>query len=83
MKILYFAWVRQRTGIDEEEVTVPESVRDVAGLLDWLKSRGPGFEEALQDPSAIRIAVNQEFAQPESALSPDDEVALFPPMTGG
>lgn len=83
MRILYFAWVRQRIGIDEEEVAVPESVRDVAGLLDWLKTRGPGFEEALRDPSAVRIAVNREFAQSDAALSPDDEVALFPPVTGG
>ena len=83
MKILYFAWLRQRIGVDAEDIAAPDSVRDVAGLIDWLKTRGPGYEEALQDLSAIRVAVNQEFASLESGVSPDDEIALFPPMTGG
>ena len=83
MKILYFAWMRQRTGIGEEEIALPETVKDVASLLDWLKGRGPNFAEALQDTSAIRIAVNQEFATLDTALTGNEEVALFPPMTGG
>ena len=83
MKILYFAWLRERTGVDAEDVAVPQDVRDVAGLIDWLKARGPGYADALQDLSAIRVAVNQEFASLESAVAPEDEVALFPPMTGG
>ncbi len=83
MRILYFAWLRQRIGAGEEEVTVPAEVTDVAGLIDWLKTRGDNFAEALQDVGAIRIAINQEFATLESKIKPDDEVALFPPMTGG
>ncbi len=83
MKILYFAWLRQRTGVGEEDIAVPPDVKDVAGLIDWLRTRGPGFEEALADVTAIRVAINQEFATLESALAPGDEVALFPPMTGG
>jgi sulfur-carrier protein len=83
MKILYFAWLRQRIGIGEEDVTVPAEVTDVAGLIDWLKTRGDGFEEALQDVSAIRVAINQEFAALDAKIAPGDEVALFPPMTGG
>lgn len=83
MKILYFAWLRQRVGAGEETVDPPESVRDVAGLIDWLKTRGPGYAEALRDTSAIRVAVNQEFAGFEAAVGGDDEIALFPPMTGG
>jgi molybdopterin synthase sulfur carrier subunit len=83
MKILYFAWLRQRTGIGEEDIAVPAAVNDVASLIDWLKGRGPNFAEALQDTSTIRIAVNQEFATLDTALTGDEEVALFPPMTGG
>ena len=83
MKVLYFAWLRQRTGVDEETVSPPPSVRDVAGLVEWLRTRGPGYAEALKDLSAIRVAVNQEFATVDAAISPDDEIALFPPMTGG
>ena len=83
MKVLYFAWLRQRTGIGEETVSPPPSVRDVAGLVDWLRSQSPGHADALRDFSAIRVAVNQEFAALDDAVSPDDEIALFPPMTGG
>lgn len=83
MKILYFAWLRQRIGAGEETVDPPAEVRDVAGLVEWLKTRGPGYEEALRDTSAIRIAVNQEFAAMDAAVAPGDEIALFPPMTGG
>jgi molybdopterin synthase sulfur carrier subunit len=83
MKILYFAWLRQRTGIGEEEIALPEAVRDVESLIDWLKQRGPDFADALQDTSAIRVAVNQEFAALDTVLTGNEEVALFPPMTGG
>jgi len=62
MKILYFALLRQRTGIGEEDVVLPPEVSDVAALIEWLKHRGPNFAEALADTSAIRVAVDQEFA---------------------
>lgn len=83
MKILYFAWLRQRVGAGEETVDLPEGVRDVAGLIDWLRTRGPSYEEALRDTSAIRVAVNQEFASLDATIAAGDEIALFPPMTGG
>ena len=83
MKLIYFAWLKQRTGVAEEEVTPPAEVGDVAALLDWLKGRGPGYAAALKDLSHLRVAVNQEFAGLDRRLSPGDEVALFPPMTGG
>ena len=83
MKILYFAWLRQRVGAGEETVELPSDVRNVAGLIDWLKTRGPQYEEAFRDVSAVRVAVNQEFAGLDAAVAAGDEVALFPPMTGG
>ena len=83
MKILYFAWLRMRIGVGEEDVELPDTITDVAGLIEWLKTRGSGYEEALTDISAIRVAVNQEFAEFTTPVGPDDEVALFPPMTGG
>ncbi len=83
MKILYFALLRQRTGIGEEDVVLPPEIGDVAALIDWLKGRGPNFAEALADTSAIRVAVDQEFAAPDTSLAGAKEVALFPPMTGG
>jgi molybdopterin converting factor small subunit len=58
-------------------------VATVAELLAWLQSRGPGYAEALADLSALRVAVNQEYALPGDPVGPGDEVALFPPVTGG
>ena len=83
MKLIYFAWLKQRTGTAEEEVTPPKEVTDVAALLEWLKSRGPGYAAALKNLSVVRVAVNQEFARLDHRLEPGDEVALFPPVTGG
>ena len=83
MKLLYFAWLRARIGCAEEEVELPPGVRNVAGLLDWLRSRGGGYAEALRDLSAVRVAVNQDYAGNEHPLREDDEVAIFPPVTGG
>jgi len=83
VKILYFAWLRQRVGAGEETVELPADVGNVAELLGWLRTRGPKYEEALRDTSAIRIAINQEFAGLDAAVATGDEVALFPPMTGG
>ncbi|MFQ5775820.1 MAG: molybdopterin converting factor subunit 1 [Kiloniellaceae bacterium] len=83
MKLLYFAWLKTKTGVAEEEVAPPPEVTTVAELLAWLKGRGPGYAEALADLSALRVAVNQEYAKPGDPVGPGDEVALFPPVTGG
>lgn len=83
MKILYFAWVRTKTGIGEESVPLPSGIETVGQFLAWLKARGPGFAEALKNPGFIRVAVNQEFATDETRIKDGDEVALFPPVTGG
>ncbi|HUI16596.1 MAG TPA: molybdopterin converting factor subunit 1 [Alphaproteobacteria bacterium] len=83
MKLIYFAWLKQRTGVAEEEVSPPAEVTDVRALLAWLKSRGPGYAAALRDLSVVRVAVNQEFAPFDQRLEAGDEVALFPPLTGG
>ncbi len=83
MKILYFAWLRQKTGIDAEDVEMPPEILDVGGLLDWLKERNSNFADALADFDSIRVAVNQEFAELDAPVAQGDEVAIFPPMTGG
>jgi len=83
MKILYFAWLRARIGLAEESVDLPEGVDTVAALLEWLKARGPNFAEALKDLSVVRVAVNQDYVANSHKLSQGDEVALFPPVTGG
>ena len=75
--------MRQRIGLAEEEVTPPASVLTVGELVEWLKTRGPGYAAAFGNPGVVKAAVNQEFARPDRRLAPGDEVALFPPMTGG
>ncbi len=83
MKLLYFAWVRNKVGIAEENITLPDHVGDIAALLSWLRERNDGFADALSDMTAIRFAVNQEIAALDQPVTDDDEIALFPPMTGG
>jgi molybdopterin synthase sulfur carrier subunit len=83
MKLLYFAWLKSRIGVAEERVEAPATVRTVGDLLAWLPTRGPGYAQALADPSIVRVAVNQTYAGTAQMLAADDEVALFPPVTGG
>ena len=83
MKVLYFAWLRTKTGLAEEAVSPPADVLTVGALIEWLKSRGPGHAAALADLNVVRFAVNQEYATLDAAVAADDEVALFPPVTGG
>lgn len=80
LTILYFAWLRERTGRAAETVTVPHDVTSLGALRDWLGTRYP---DAFANPRLVRAAVNQEFAGPETALADGDEVAFFPPVTGG
>jgi molybdopterin converting factor subunit 1 len=83
VKVLYFAWLRQRIGVETEDVSPPASVKTVAQLVAWLAERSAKHREALKDPSVVRVAVNQEYARPNDPVGRDDEVALFPPVTGG
>ncbi|WP_417452883.1 molybdopterin converting factor subunit 1 [Kiloniella sp.] len=83
MKILYFAWLRTTIGKSTEEITPPETVKTVSDLLDWMPSLGENYSSALEKRDLLRIAINQEYADPEHVIKPGDEVALFPPVTGG
>lgn len=82
-KLRYFAWVRERIGTREEEIELPAHVRTAGDLLGWLKDRGDGYAEALREPKAIRVAVNEEHVQHDEPIAGAREIALFPPMTGG
>jgi molybdopterin synthase sulfur carrier subunit len=81
--LLYFAWVRERIGTGEESVDLPGDIADLAGLIAWLRARSPGHEAAFAGPGLVRAAVNQVFARSETPVAPGDEVAFFPPVTGG
>lgn len=83
MKLLYFAWVRERIGLTEEMVDPPAAVATVGDLLEWLKGRGPEYDYALAEPRAIRVAIDRIHVEKDAAVAGAREVALFPPMTGG
>ena len=82
-KLVYFAWVRERIGVPEEELDLPAGVKTGADLLAWLKTRGENYEAALAVDNTIRIAVDQEHVEHGETLGDPREIALFPPMTGG
>ncbi len=83
LTVLYFAWLRERAGMSEETVAPPDSVATVADLIAWLRARGPRHAAAFADAQVVRCAVNQDFADPTTPLRHGDEVAFFPPVTGG
>ena len=83
LKLLYFAWLRTKIGMSEEAVTLPTGVTDVAGLIAWLRTRGGGYQEALANLDVVKVAVNQEYVPFSHPIAAGDEVALFPPVTGG
>lgn len=83
MKLLYFAWLRQRVGHSTEDLAVPTEVATVRDLIRWLVARGPGHAAAFEDLRIVRVAVNQEYVPFDHPVKPGDEVAFFPPVTGG
>jgi sulfur-carrier protein len=83
LTVLYFAWLRARTGTSEEHVTPPARVSTVGDLIDWLTERSPGHARAFANRRTVRCAVNQDFSDAATLLHPGDEVAFFPPVTGG
>ena len=83
LHILYFARLREVLGTAGEEVDLPDGVSDVAGLMGWLASRGGSWQAEFAGCRLIRAAVNQELVPNAAALKAGDEVAFFPPVTGG
>lgn len=83
MKIVYFAWLRERVGKSEEELTPPADVVTVGQLIAWLAGRGEEYAYAFANPKVVRAAIDKRHVRPETVLAGAREVAFFPPMTGG
>ena len=83
MKLVYFAWIRERIGLESEEIQRPEDVTTVEALIAWLRERGPNYAHALEDDKAIRVALDQNHSDRDADITEAREIAFFPPMTGG
>jgi molybdopterin synthase sulfur carrier subunit len=83
VKLVYFAWVRERIGKAEEDLAPPRSVATVGELIQWLAARGEEYAHAFENPNVIRAAIDRTHVRPDAAISGAREIAFFPPMTGG
>lgn len=83
VRVVYFAWVRERIGLSDEHLVLPDHVRTAGELIAWLSGRGDNYAYALESPSTIHVAVDQLHIEQDELLGSAREVALFPPMTGG
>ena len=83
LKILYFASLRERLQTAEEQLSLPPAVSTVGELREFLRTRGTEWELALGAGRNLRVAVDQDMAEPNTPLRGNEEVAFFPPVTGG
>lgn len=83
VRILYFAWMREKIGRSEERLDVPAGIETIGELVDWLKERGPEYVAAFGDDASIRAAINQRHADRSAPIGNASEIAFFPPVTGG
>ena len=83
MRLLYFAWVKEKAGIAAEEIDPPAEVATIAELIDWLKGRGPEFENAFARSEVIRAAIDRSHVRHDAMIKGAREIAFFPPVTGG
>jgi len=83
VKLVYFSWVRERIGVGEEMVTLPDHVITAGDVMAWLQTRGESYAAALEFPDIIRVAFDQEHVENNAPIGAAREIALFPPMTGG
>jgi molybdopterin synthase sulfur carrier subunit len=83
VKILYFAWVRERIGKADEEIDPPVGIATVGDLMTWLAKRGDEYAHAFDNPKVIRAAIDRNHVRPDTAIAGAKEIAFFPPMTGG
>jgi sulfur-carrier protein len=82
IRLRYFASLRESLGVGDEQIELPGGVRDIAGLTRWLQQRGGSWASALAD-SRLHVALNQEIVKAHARVTDGDEIAWFPPVTGG
>jgi sulfur-carrier protein len=83
VKVRYFAWVRERVGLAEEDLDPPPSIATVADLVAWLTKRGDEYAYAFENPKVIRAAIDKSHVRADAPIRGASEIAFFPPMKGG
>jgi sulfur-carrier protein len=83
IRLRLFASIREQTGVEEETLALPDQIATLGELREHLRARGPSWSECLDPAKAIRGAVNQRMAQDQEPVKDGDEIAFFPPVTGG
>jgi molybdopterin synthase sulfur carrier subunit len=83
VKLRYFAWVRERIGVAEEDIELPAGIATVGDLMSFLVRRGESYAYAFENPKVIRAAIDKNHVRADAKLAGAGEIAFFPPMTGG
>ena len=83
MKILYFSWLKEKIGTNSEEIEKPKKVKTIMDLIQFLKNTSNGHKDAFSHLKSIKVAVNKNFSNFETEINNNDEIAFFPPVTGG
>ena len=83
MKILYFSWIKDKIGKTHEDIEIKDNIKTIDDLIAYLIKNNEGYEEVFKDTSSIKVSINMETANFKDQISNNDEVAFFPPMTGG
>ena len=83
MKVLYFSWIKDKLGKSHEEIQVSDNIKTINDLITLLKQNNENYEDVFKDTSSIKVSINMETAKFEDSILDSDEVAFFPPMTGG
>lgn len=83
LKLLYFARLREAVGLAQEEIPVPQAVADIQGLMAWLAARGGAWQQEFAGCRPLRAAINQTLVANTATFKAGDEIAFFPPVTGG
>lgn len=83
MKILYFSWIKDKLGKSHEDIQLNDNVKTINDLITSLKQTNENYLDVFKDTSSIKVSINMETAGFEDSINDNDEVAFFPPMTGG
>ena len=83
MKILYFAWIKDGIGKNREEIDIDESIKTISDLIDFLINKNEDYKKVFSDLSSVKFSKNMNLVSIDENINNNDEIAFFPPMTGG